>query len=355
MKKPFILLAILIAGLVFGIAVAEEMYANTGLGKITVNVPDADGDNCNDREEQGKDSLLGGQRDPSNPWDFYDVNSDGLIDFYDTALVAFQFGTKKGDLLYEWRPETDRANAEDTPTDFANLGPPDGVIDWADFNAVLAQRGSSCEGPGPKTIDLDAECDSIVKEMGEPEDNFELEPGETHIECFLERNPDTGEVVDVHRTVTTNMGTIFEGGGAAGGTGAIAGSSVGYYRCEAEKKYESLVFRTDLAKVKVILRWSVVLDQDNPFYAAVGLRETWKEVSAVWPWEVTDYNDVIDVVYTDPFQAYRLKARTWSGFHYEVSVFGLGVSRDMQIHVWTTAGLNTSDGVAKCWDGGYNT
>lgn len=69
---------------------------------------------------------------------------------------------------------------------------------------------------------------------------------------------------------------------------------------------------------------------------------------------------MIDVFYDDIYQAYRLKARTWSGFHGEMGIPlpdplpDVTITKDMEIHVYTTLGLNSS-GVATCWNGGYRT
>lgn len=41
--------------------------------------PDTDGDGCSDGRELGTDPALGGLRDPTNEWDFYDTDGDGKV------------------------------------------------------------------------------------------------------------------------------------------------------------------------------------------------------------------------------------------------------------------------------------
>ncbi len=52
---------------------------------------DGDGDGCSDAEEAGATIALGGQRDASNPWDFYDVNASRRIDAVDIGLVRANY------------------------------------------------------------------------------------------------------------------------------------------------------------------------------------------------------------------------------------------------------------------------
>jgi len=53
---------------------------------------DDDGDGCSDVEELGLYHLLGGQRDPLNFWDFYEVNGTNSIGLADTLLILQHFG-----------------------------------------------------------------------------------------------------------------------------------------------------------------------------------------------------------------------------------------------------------------------
>ncbi|MCI0850317.1 MAG: PQQ-dependent sugar dehydrogenase, partial [Chloroflexi bacterium] len=61
--------------------------------QISYLAPDSDGDGCADGRELGPNEVLGGQRDPANPWDFYDVNGDRIVNIVDDVLaVAAAFG-----------------------------------------------------------------------------------------------------------------------------------------------------------------------------------------------------------------------------------------------------------------------
>jgi hypothetical protein len=53
---------------------------------------DSDGDGCPDARELGTDPVFGGDRDPFDPWDFYDVTGDSAIDLADALLILDHFG-----------------------------------------------------------------------------------------------------------------------------------------------------------------------------------------------------------------------------------------------------------------------
>ena len=53
---------------------------------------DSDGDGCSDAREVGADHTTGGQRDPANRWDFFDVTGDRVIDTSDVLVVMAHFG-----------------------------------------------------------------------------------------------------------------------------------------------------------------------------------------------------------------------------------------------------------------------
>ncbi len=121
------------------------------VGPLTINCvaagsglaeTDSDGDGCTDLREAGLDELSGGQRDASNPWDFYDVNDDQIIDLPNDILGVIQHFSSTGQAPYDVR--FDRG---------PSLGPhpwsmsaPDGVIDLPnDVLGVIAQFGHSCQ------------------------------------------------------------------------------------------------------------------------------------------------------------------------------------------------------------------
>ena len=58
---------------------------------------DDDNDLCIDQEELGPNHQLGGERDPFNYYDFFDVNGDAYIDLGDTLKVLTHFGHGKAD------------------------------------------------------------------------------------------------------------------------------------------------------------------------------------------------------------------------------------------------------------------
>jgi len=139
---------------------------------------DSDGDGCTDGEELGPDPILGGQRDPLNHWDFYDVpvpaihtvcRSPGVCDPVPTkdgaigittdavALLLYAGALNKGNDP-RYNVDLDGNTIEDgleyDRTTSAYLdqpwrsGPPDGGIGITmDVVAILKQVGHSCAAP----------------------------------------------------------------------------------------------------------------------------------------------------------------------------------------------------------------
>ena len=113
------------------------------LGPFTINCDDAlialadtDGDGCADLQELGPDEQSGGQRDPHNPWDFYDTNGDGVIDLTNDIFgVILAYGTD--DVTYDRGPSAG--------PNVWNMTAPDGLIDLSnDILGVIQQYQHSC-------------------------------------------------------------------------------------------------------------------------------------------------------------------------------------------------------------------
>ncbi|MCH7698854.1 MAG: hypothetical protein IH865_07950 [Chloroflexi bacterium] len=98
---------------------------------------DTDADGCNDVAELGAEPAQGGQRDPLNPWDFYDTNGDGVIDLaYDIFGVILAY--ENYDVIYDRGPSAG-PNAW-------NMTAPDGVIDLTnDILGVIQQYQHNCQ------------------------------------------------------------------------------------------------------------------------------------------------------------------------------------------------------------------
>lgn len=116
---------------------------------VEVLYDDTDADGCNDESELGGDATLGGVRDPSDPWDFYDVASlggvpipDGIIDLPNDILGVIQHYAPQGtepryDVHYDRGPSAG-PNAW-------NMTAPDGVIDLPnDILGAILQHGHTC-------------------------------------------------------------------------------------------------------------------------------------------------------------------------------------------------------------------
>jgi hypothetical protein len=121
-----------------GITNLEEYRAGTN-----PCLADTDGDGCADSEELGSNPTLGGQRDPLNRWDFYDLTGDAEVDLSDTLAVLQKFGCNPGNACYD--PLMDR-NAPDPQRPWASEQATDG-IDLTDVLVNLQQFGHSCSAP----------------------------------------------------------------------------------------------------------------------------------------------------------------------------------------------------------------
>jgi lysophospholipase L1-like esterase len=102
---------------------------------------DTDGDGCADVEEVGPNPLLGGGRDPTNRWDFYDVNGTRTINAADFGLVRANFKpfgpVPPEDVVY------DRSGGGATWAP----GPPDNRINAVDIALVRASYNAKCDAP----------------------------------------------------------------------------------------------------------------------------------------------------------------------------------------------------------------
>jgi len=119
-----------------------------------VGEPDRDGDGCFNWRELGDNPTLGGQRDPDNPWDFFDVplpvgdpgtgTRDKQVDGNDALAVLAKFGATPGDPI-PGAPPYDPAYDRSTPSPEPwSTQAPDGVQDGNDVIWNLAQFGHSC-------------------------------------------------------------------------------------------------------------------------------------------------------------------------------------------------------------------
>jgi hypothetical protein len=100
---------------------------------------DTDGDGCADGREVGPDPEQGGQRDPLNPWDYFNPSHDGKNRVDDILMIVAHFGLNQGDPSYDTR--YDRTGIG---PNLWNLGPPDGKIRVADILAEVYQYGHDC-------------------------------------------------------------------------------------------------------------------------------------------------------------------------------------------------------------------
>jgi hypothetical protein len=106
----------------------------------------ADGDACTDGQEMQADPAYGGDRDPHEAWDFYDVDGDLRIDLSDTLAILAKFGLNQNDDGYElsfdrYAPNTQKPWRTALATDGTG-------IDLTDALASLDSFGHSCDSIG---------------------------------------------------------------------------------------------------------------------------------------------------------------------------------------------------------------
>lgn len=123
--------------------------------------PDTDADGCADGEEVGPNKSLGGQRDPLNYYDFYDITNitmviganDRVVSVFDLQMVLLWGGAYEGGPPNSnGKDYDDDGNGNAIPdgqeidyagaTGFATG--PDGAISVFDLQQVLNEGGDSC-------------------------------------------------------------------------------------------------------------------------------------------------------------------------------------------------------------------
>ncbi len=107
----------------------------------TTSAGDSDGDGCTDAKELGTDPVLGGDRNPNDPWDFYDVNGDKRIDLSDVLDILGKFGLGPDNPGYD--PKFDRQAPDGTKL-YKTAADNDG-IDLSDALLNLESFGHGCE------------------------------------------------------------------------------------------------------------------------------------------------------------------------------------------------------------------
>jgi hypothetical protein len=119
-------------------------------------VADTDGDGCLDGRELGPQPTTGGQRSPTNEFDFFDVPlpagppgtgaRDRTVSTGDIVGVVSKFGTVDGGPAVNgqvYNADFDRTPAGGDPWD---TGPGDGRVTIQDIGLIVNQFGHSCAG-----------------------------------------------------------------------------------------------------------------------------------------------------------------------------------------------------------------
>jgi hypothetical protein len=103
---------------------------------------DTDGDGCADGEELGTLAILGGRREPTNPYDFFDVPAPAKnksVTIGDISAIIARFGASLGSASYG--ADFDRTPGGPDPWD---LQGPNNSITVQDITLIVAQFGHTC-------------------------------------------------------------------------------------------------------------------------------------------------------------------------------------------------------------------
>jgi len=91
--------------------------------------------------EKGSDPAQGGQRDPTNPWDYFNPTGDGINRTDDVLAEVTHYGhDNNGDPMYGTRYDRSMLPG-DHPW---QVGPPDGIIRTFDITAAVLSYGNDC-------------------------------------------------------------------------------------------------------------------------------------------------------------------------------------------------------------------
>jgi alpha-tubulin suppressor-like RCC1 family protein len=131
-----------------------QLGNGTTVDTTTWTTQDTDKDGCTDAQELGPNRGLGGQRDPTNFWDFFDTPNatnvrDKVVNSDDYSRISARYYTD-GDATVDplslppttgYHPAFDRTYVG---PNIWNLGPPDGHIRIDDLTNLNRQLGDSC-------------------------------------------------------------------------------------------------------------------------------------------------------------------------------------------------------------------
>ncbi len=104
---------------------------------------DTDQDGCPDRNELSDDAVIGGLRDPYNPWDYFNPLNNDINRTGDITAVVLRYGHDDGtgDPLYGQK--YDRGGQIPGGNKW-NLRPPDGQIRTGDITSAVNSYGHDC-------------------------------------------------------------------------------------------------------------------------------------------------------------------------------------------------------------------
>jgi hypothetical protein len=105
-------------------------------------VEDTDGDGCTDGAELGPDPIFGGERDPLNFWDFFDVTGDRRVDLSDTLDILTYFA----DPGLPGTPGDLRDRSIPDPAEPWRTADADNGVDLTDALNNLPSFGDDCSG-----------------------------------------------------------------------------------------------------------------------------------------------------------------------------------------------------------------
>jgi alpha-tubulin suppressor-like RCC1 family protein len=119
----------------------KPTHTPTPTATPTPDPADTDGDGCTDQRELGPNPGLGGQRDPLNPWDYFNPTGDRINRSDDISAVVAKYGHDDG-ASPDYHVKYDRTPlAGGHPWQF---DAPNGTIRAFDIGAAVASFGHDC-------------------------------------------------------------------------------------------------------------------------------------------------------------------------------------------------------------------
>ena len=132
---------------------AASRHIGTGTYQLTATYTpyDTDGDGCPDVKEAGANALLGGDRDPTNPWDFFDTPEPVLTPSATTGTLnhAVTLADVIGILYYVGTSAASPTQANGNGVIYGSDLDASGVVDGREYDRTLPDASKPWRSGAP--------------------------------------------------------------------------------------------------------------------------------------------------------------------------------------------------------------